>query len=93
MQKGKKTTIKTKIEAIDDENKTITYSLFDAEISESYKSLKATLQVIYKENVALVKWTYEYEKLKENITAPSPESCLDIATKVTKDIDAHLIKA
>ncbi|KAK7273859.1 hypothetical protein RIF29_14923 [Crotalaria pallida] len=90
---GKKTTHKSKIEAIDDENKSITYSIFDAKVSESYKSLKATLQVIDKGNGGIVKWTFEYEKLKENITAASPESFLDIAVNVTKDIDAHLVKA
>jgi len=40
-----------------------------------------------------VKWTFEYEKLSENITAASPESYLDFATMVTKDIDDHLVKA
>ncbi|RDY03951.1 MLP-like protein 43 [Mucuna pruriens] len=90
---GKKTNAKEKIEAIDDDNKSITYSFFDGEISESYKSLRATLQVIDKENGAIVKWTYEYEKLKENIAAASPDSYLDLATMITKDIDAHLLKA
>jgi len=62
-------------------------------VSESYKSLKGTLQVTDKENGAIVKWTFEYEKLSENITAASPESYLDFATMVTKDIDDHLVKA
>ncbi|TKY69290.1 MLP protein 43 [Spatholobus suberectus] len=90
---GQKTSAKEKIEAIDDDNKSITYSLFDGEISESYKSLRGTLQVIDKENGGVVKWTFEYEKLKENISAPSPDSYLDFAAMVTKDIDAHLSKA
>ncbi|KAJ1425416.1 START-like domain superfamily [Sesbania bispinosa] len=93
---GKKTNVKEKIEGVDDDNKIITYSLHDdGEVSESYKSLKVILQVIDndKENGGIVKWTIEYEKLKENITAPSPHSFLDFATKVTKDIDAHLLKA
>ncbi|XP_027362122.1 MLP-like protein 43 [Abrus precatorius] len=90
---GKKTSAKEKIEAIDDHNKTITYSLFDGEVSESYKSFKVTLQTIDKEIGGLVKWTIAYEKLRENITASSPDSYLDFAIKVTKDIDAHLVKA
>ncbi|RDX64233.1 MLP-like protein 31 [Mucuna pruriens] len=89
---GKKRSAKEKIESIDDDNKSITYSLFDGEISESYKSLRVTLQVIDKENGGVVKWTIEYEKLKENIVAASPDSYLDFAAKVTKDIDAHLVK-
>lgn len=90
---GRKTSAKEKIEAIDDDNKIISYSLFDGEISEGYKSLRGTLQVINKENGGIVKWTFEYEKLQENITAASPDSFLDFAAKVTKDIDDHLVKA
>lgn len=70
----------------------IIYSLFDGEVSESYKSLKGILQVIDKGDGGVVKWTFEYEKLKEDITAASPDSYLDFAVKVTKDIDAHLVK-
>ncbi|XP_047158041.1 MLP-like protein 43 [Vigna umbellata] len=90
---GKKTSAKEKIEVVDDDNKTITFSVFDGEIGESYKSLRATLQTIDKENGGIVKWTYEYEKLSENIRGPSPESILDFAVFVTKDIDDHLGKA
>ncbi|CAJ1932478.1 unnamed protein product [Sphenostylis stenocarpa] len=90
---GKRRSAKEKIEVIDDDNKTITYSLFDGEITESYKSLRCTLQVIEKENGGIVKWTLEYEKLSENITAASPDLYLDFAVKVTKDIDDHLLKA
>ncbi|CAK8570356.1 unnamed protein product [Lathyrus sativus] len=90
---GKKQSAKEKIETIDDENKVITYSVFDGEVGESYKSLKVTFQVIDKElGGGIVKWTFEYEKLKEDITGASPESYLAFAEKVTKDIDAHLVK-
>ncbi|XP_058728491.1 MLP-like protein 28 [Vicia villosa] len=90
---GKKQSAKEKIETIDDENKTITYSVFGGEVGESYKSLKVTIQVIDKEHGGgIVKWSFDYEKLKEDITAASPDSFLDFAGKVTKDIDAHLVK-
>lgn len=89
---GIKQSAKTKIETIDDDNMVLTYSIFDGEMSESYKSLKITLQVIGKEHGGLVKWTYEYEKLKEDITGAPPESYLEFAVKITKDIDAHLVK-
>ncbi|XP_045803281.1 MLP-like protein 43 [Trifolium pratense] len=90
---GKKVSAKAKIESIDDENKVITYSIFDGEFSEKYKSLKSIIQVIDKEHGGgIVKWTYEYEKLKEDITGLSPELILDFAIKITKDIDAHLVK-
>ncbi|CAJ2674423.1 unnamed protein product [Trifolium pratense] len=90
---GKKVSAKAKIESIDDENKVITYSIFDGEFSEKYKSLKSIIQVIDKEHGGgIVKWTYEYEKLKEDIIGLSPELFLDFAIKITKDIDAHLVK-
>nr|AFK45005.1 unknown [Lotus japonicus] len=89
---GKKTIVKEKIQAVDDDNKLITYSLFDGEISEGYKSFIMTLQVTDKEIGGLVKWTIEYEKLKENITASSPDTFLAFATTVTKDIDANLVE-
>ncbi|GAU30867.1 hypothetical protein TSUD_15530 [Trifolium subterraneum] len=91
---GKKLSAKAKIESIDDDNKIITYGIFDGEFSENYKSLKTIIQVIDKEHGdgGIVKWTYEYEKLKEDITGVSPELILDFAIKVTKEIDAHLIK-
>ncbi|KAK2399522.1 MLP protein [Trifolium repens] len=91
---GKKSSSKAKIESIDDDNKVITYSIFDGEMSENYKSLKTIIQVVDKEHGGgIVKWTYEYEKLKEHISDHlSPELILDFAIKVTKEIDAHLSK-
>ncbi|XP_045798882.1 MLP-like protein 34 [Trifolium pratense] len=90
----KKKSAKAKIESIDDENKAITYSVFDGEVSKNYKSLKAIIQVIDKEHGGggIVKLTYEYEKQKEDITGLSPQSILEFGIKVTKEIDAHLVK-
>lgn len=92
LAEGTKLSAKEKIESIDDDNKVITYSIFDGDVSENYKSFKGTLQVVDKEHGGIVKWTFEYEKLKEDIIGASPESYLDFAVKVTKDIDAHLVK-
>ncbi|GAU30865.1 hypothetical protein TSUD_15510 [Trifolium subterraneum] len=90
---GKKLSAKIKIESIDDDNKVITYSAFDGDVSKDYKSLKIIIQVIDKENGGgIVKWSYEYEKLKENITGASPDSYLNSALNITKEIDAHLVK-
>jgi hypothetical protein len=40
----------------------------------------------------IVKWTFEYEKLKDDITGASPDSYLDVAIKIANEIDAHLVK-
>jgi hypothetical protein len=90
---GKKVNATVKIERIDDENKVITYNVFHKEVSEDYKSFKGIIQVIDKEHSGgIVKWTFEYEKLKEQITGVSPDSYLNVAVKVAKEIDAHLLK-
>jgi hypothetical protein len=89
---GKKLSAAVKIESIDDDNKAITY-LFDEELRENYKSLKGIIQVIDKEHGGgIVKWTFEYEKLKDDITGASPDSYLDVAIKIANEIDAHLVK-
>ncbi|XP_054808774.1 MLP-like protein 34 [Prosopis cineraria] len=82
---------KEHFEEIDHENKSLAFNLFDGDVGDKYKSLKAKLQVTDKGNGALAKWTYEYEKLREEV--PPPQAYLDFATKVTKDVDAHLMNA
>jgi len=64
-------------------------------VSESYKSFKGTLEVFdceldINEYGSLVRWTFEYEKLKEDITGACPDLYLDLVAEVTKDIDYHL---
>lgn len=89
---GKVVTYKEKIEAIDDENKSISFNLFGEEIDKDYKKFKVHFQVIDKEEGgAVTVWTIEYEKLNEDITPPY--HLLDILTVATKDIDAHALKA
>ncbi|CAI8605515.1 unnamed protein product [Vicia faba] len=89
---GEEESAKGKIEGIDDENRVITFSLFDGDVSENYKSFKGTLQVMDGEYGALVTWTFEYEKIKEDITGAVPVLYLDLVAEVTKDIDAHLVE-
>ncbi|KAK7304541.1 hypothetical protein VNO77_42422 [Canavalia gladiata] len=89
---GKVTTCKEKIEVIDPRNKSLTFDLFDGDVGKVFKILKAHLEVIDKDDgSAIAKWTYEYEKVNEDI--PPPYGYLDFVTKITKDVDAHLLKA
>ncbi|CAH2080676.1 unnamed protein product [Thlaspi arvense] len=89
---GKSETSRETVEAIDDENKSITFNVLDGDMLQNYKSLKAFLQVTGKEDKgALVKWTIEYEKTNEN--APDPDKYMDLVVSMTKDIDQHLLKA
>ncbi|XP_027337091.1 MLP-like protein 43 [Abrus precatorius] len=88
---GKVTTCKENFEAIDARNKSLTFNLFAGDVGKLYKILKGHLQVVDKDDgTAVAKWTYEYEKINENV--PTPYAYLDFVAKVTKDVDAHLIK-
>ncbi|KAJ1427923.1 START-like domain superfamily [Sesbania bispinosa] len=92
MTDGKVTTCKKEFEVIDPQNKSFTFNLFDGDVSQQYKMLKVHLQVIEKDDGgAVAKWTYEYEKVNDDI--PPPYGYLDFSTRITKDVDAHLIKA
>ncbi|KAK7260761.1 hypothetical protein RIF29_27058 [Crotalaria pallida] len=89
---GKVSTAKERIETIDESNKTITYIAFDGDIEKDYKVFKVIFQVAEKDDGSgTVKWTIEYEKINENIEPPY--GYLDCYTKITKDVDAHLLKA
>ncbi|XP_057528812.1 MLP-like protein 423 [Amaranthus tricolor] len=83
---------KEKVEAVDEENKTVSYSVLEGEVLNFYKSFKAHLTIKPKEEGSLVKWSCEFEKSTEN--APDPETVFkDFAVKTFHDLDAYLLKA
>ncbi|XP_027362149.1 MLP-like protein 43 [Abrus precatorius] len=89
---GKVTTCKESIEAIDERNKSITYNLYDGDVSHQYKILKLIFQVIEKnDGGAFAKGTIEYENINEHVEPPY--GYMEYITKVFQDIDAHLLKA
>ncbi|RDX78671.1 MLP-like protein 28, partial [Mucuna pruriens] len=89
---GKVETLKESIEAIDEQNNSISFKVFDGEVSKDYKMFKVHLQVIDKEEGgAVTVWTIEYEKMNEDIKPPY--HFLDFITAATKDVDDHVLKA
>ena len=89
---GKVSTCKESIEAIDEQNKSITFNLYDGDISQHYKFFKNTLQVIEKnDGSASAKWTIEFEKINEDVE--TPYGYLEFLDKCSKDMDGHLLKA
>ncbi|XP_027336046.1 MLP-like protein 28 [Abrus precatorius] len=89
---GKVASCKESIEVIDAQNKSLTFNIYDGDVAKQYKILKAHLQVIDQgDGSAVAKWTYEFEKVNEDIKPPY--AYLEFVTKVTKDVDDHLIKA
>lgn len=83
---------KDKIEAIDDENKSMTFNLIGGEVAKYYNSYKATIEATTsKEGLNFVKWRVEYEKANEDV--PSAHSNLQFLINASKDVDAYLLKA
>ncbi|XP_061350510.1 MLP-like protein 34 [Gastrolobium bilobum] len=89
---GKVVSCKEKVESIDEEKKTITYSLFDGDVAQKYKTFKLIFQVIDKnDGRAAVNWTIEYERINEDIQPPF--SYIEYFYKSTTSIDGNLPKA
>ncbi|KAI4357626.1 hypothetical protein L6164_001563 [Bauhinia variegata] len=91
IQDGKHCTAKDLVEAIDLDKKLFTLRVLEGDILEDYKSFKITLQVSPQKKGSVVHWTFEYEKKYGHVT--DPHSLLQLASEVSKDIDAHLAQA
>ncbi|KAM0943146.1 putative Bet v I/Major latex protein [Dioscorea sansibarensis] len=81
---------KEKIEVADEANKLVTYSVIEGDILSYYKTFRATLQVIPKEDGSLVKWSVLYDKASEEV--PEPEFVKETAIRTFKGLDEHLLK-
>ncbi|XP_030959599.1 MLP-like protein 28 [Quercus lobata] len=88
---GKAKVAKEIIEAIDKENNSVTFKVIEGDLMEEYKNIKITIQATPKGEGSLVHWTIEYEKLHENIVEPN--TLLQLALDLSKDLDAHLVQA
>ncbi|THG15315.1 hypothetical protein TEA_008783 [Camellia sinensis var. sinensis] len=82
--------MKEVVEAIDEENKSVTFKVIDGDLTELYKAFKGTVHVDTKGENNLVTWTLEYEKKSEN--AEDPNTLMDFVINVTKDIETHHLK-
>ncbi|KAL6969973.1 hypothetical protein U1Q18_029683 [Sarracenia purpurea var. burkii] len=87
---GKQKTAKDIVETIDEKNKTVTFKVIEGDLMELYKNFKATVHVETKGESNLVTWTFEYEKLNEEVE--DPNTLLDFIINVSKDIEAHHLK-
>ncbi|KAG6429601.1 hypothetical protein SASPL_107653 [Salvia splendens] len=84
--------IKEKIEAVDDEKKFVSYSVIDGDILKYYKNFKGSLSVSSNsngDNKTLLKWTCEFDKATED--TPNPDFIKDFALKTFQDLDAYLL--
>ncbi|CAL5396714.1 unnamed protein product [Camellia sinensis] len=88
---GKKKVIKDVIEAIDEENKSVTFKVIGGDVTELYRTFKITVHVDTKGENNLVTWTFEYEKKSEDVE--DPNTLMDFAINVSKDIESHHLKS
>lgn len=79
-----------RIEAVDLENKSMTYSIIGGEMLEYYKTFKGTITVTPKDGGSLLKWSGEFEKTGHEVA--DPHVIKDFAVKNFKEIDEYLLK-
>ncbi|KAL8518969.1 hypothetical protein ACS0TY_010065 [Phlomoides rotata] len=80
--------IKEKIELVDEEKKTLSYSVIEGGV---YTNFKASLSVSTKgsDGGSVVKWWCEYDKARED--CPNPDLIKDFGTKTFQDLDAFIL--
>ncbi|KAI3888251.1 hypothetical protein MKW92_010119 [Papaver armeniacum] len=81
---GKASTVRTKekITAVDHKNMSITYTVFEGDLTIGYPSFGITFHITPilegGSNKSTVKWAIEYEKENEHVRAPTPfMECLE----------------
>ncbi|WZZ90609.1 MLP-like protein 34 [Brassica napus] len=78
------------IDSIDLENNQVTFKVLDGDLMKEYTLFLITLQVTSKEGGvgSVAHWHFQYVKINEKVA--DPESLLQFAVEVSKEIDAHL---
>ncbi|KAF3431975.1 hypothetical protein FNV43_RR26711 [Rhamnella rubrinervis] len=89
---GKPRVAKVLVEAIDDENNTITFKVLEGDLMEEYKSFRGTMKCIPKgDKESVIRCSLEYEKLHDEII--DPHTLLEFFTGLTKNLEKHLAEA
>ncbi|KJU81219.1 hypothetical protein N619_00260, partial [Ectopseudomonas oleovorans] len=84
---GKEKIAKDIIEAIDEEKKSVTFKVVEGDLMELYKTFKAIVHVDTKGENNLVTWTFDYEKMNEDV--PDPNTLMEFCLNLTKDIETY----
>ena len=80
------------MEAIDDENNSITFKVLEGDLMEHYKSFRVTLKCNPKDGQgSVIHWTLEYEKHHAEII--DPHTLVQFVTDLSKDLEKHLVQA
>ena len=88
---GEAAMTKKRVEAVDPEKNLIKFRVIEGDMMKDFKSFVSTIQVISKhgEPGSVVKWHMEYEKII--VDAGHPETILQLAVEISKDIDEYLL--
>lgn len=83
---------KERIEAVDEEKKTVSYSVIEGDLLKYYKSFKGHIAVSPKEDGSgsSVKWRCEFEKASEEV--PDPHVIKDFVVKNFLELDDHVLQ-
>uniref|UniRef100_A0A803LBT1 Bet v I/Major latex protein domain-containing protein n=1 Tax=Chenopodium quinoa TaxID=63459 RepID=A0A803LBT1_CHEQI len=90
---GEQAIVTTKIEELNDEKRCVRYSHLGGQILEKYckETLMSNIQAIPKDEGCTVTWSFDYEKVNENV--PEPDIYANYLLGVAKDIGASLCNA
>ncbi|KAF4395479.1 hypothetical protein CsatB_022144 [Cannabis sativa] len=80
---------KERIEVVDVPNKIFCYNVIEGDLLKYYKSFKANVQVVPKEEGSVLKWSCEFEKATDE--TPDPDAIKDFAIKNFKELDDYII--
>ncbi|KAK1380788.1 Kirola like [Heracleum sosnowskyi] len=84
---GKQMVAKERVEAIDEEQKQVTYKVIEGELLKSFKIFVINVHVDTSGVDNLVTWSLDYEKVDESIKDPT--EYLDLVLRINKDIETH----
>ncbi|XP_021751780.1 MLP-like protein 31 [Chenopodium quinoa] len=88
---GKKCVAKELVEAIDKKNKLVRFKVIEGDLLNEFNSFIIIVQVIPKDQITAVMWTIEFEKKHDE--GHYPTRVMDFCVEVTRDIEAHHLKA
>ncbi|XP_076895527.1 kirola-like [Bidens hawaiensis] len=80
------------IQAIDEEKKSVSFKVIEGDIiMEAYRTFMITIKVDTRNEENVVTWTFDYEKVNENIG--DPDNLIELYLIVAKDVENyHLLQ-
>lgn len=82
---------KERVDAVDEGNKKVSYSVVGGDLLKYYKNYKCHLSVAPKGEGSLLKWGCEFEKVSEEVGVP--HFIKDFAVKSFQALDSYNLKA